>query len=477
MASIVLFDTSEFSSRLPSAVFGILAIVLVYWIGRQLFDKRIGLVAALFVAILPFEIGWSRACRMYTLFQLVYLAALYLIYRGYENSADSDSSAKGIMAMIKSWRLNWFYLIAGGVVLGISYGVHQNAGLFVIAFSLYLFAGLMLVLFSDGPRAMFKTKYGAPLLAVIAVAVLAAVVPVTRNFIDYALTYQPKWAEVASAQNPWRIIRFFTQHSWIFSGLFLAGAIFSLKQSSRNRAGLYFLIQFLVPVLMFSFVFSYRKNDYIFHVYALYALMAAVGFVNVVDIVVTRLKDKAGESWLLQERGILVLLMALIWVPLTSEFRLGQKIPRLPDGHFNGAIYHNEWKSSTDYLGSKLDSADFVMSTLPLSTYYYLNRADYNLNISNSDLARVNNITGADGQTIDFYSGADVVDNSEMLAEVTSKYRGGWLIVDSYRFNNPVYVPETLNQHIKNNWQHVYTSERKTVAIYRWQSPHNLSTN
>ena len=91
------------------------------------------------------------------------------------------------------------------------------------------------------------------------------------------------------------------------------------------------------------------------------------------------------------------------------------------------------------------------MSTLPLSTHYYLDRADYNLNVSNSDLARVNNITGIDGRIIDFY--------------------------DSYRFNNPVYVPAELHDHIKNNWQHVFTSERETIAIYRWQSSLNMSTN
>jgi 4-amino-4-deoxy-L-arabinose transferase-like glycosyltransferase len=78
---IDLFGDSEFSARLLSAVFGILAIPLLYGIGAVLFDRATGLIAAVFLAWSHFNIEFSQETRMYSLLALLSLASLYCFIR------------------------------------------------------------------------------------------------------------------------------------------------------------------------------------------------------------------------------------------------------------------------------------------------------------------------------------------------------------------------------------------------------------
>ena len=422
---------------------------------------------------------------MYTLFQLLYLAGLYLIYRGFESTSQSTEPARSgnkVLNIIHSWQLRHRYLLAGALVLAASYSVHQNAALFALGFLVYLVTAFSVVLLSQNRKGAWWSKYFVLSLLIVIAGAAAMLVPTVRAFLGYALTYQPKWAEVASAQNPWRIVDFFLAHNFVFSLTFLAGSWVALRDASKNRAGVYILVQLLIPVIMFSFVFQYRKNDYVFHVYPLYLMICSVGlstFMRQVENfldehVVHRLPRKLR---LFQDKALLAFVLCLLWFPLTGDFRFAQKIPRLPDGCFNGAIYHNEWKAAAEYLVHRLSREDKVMSTLPLSVCYYLGRAHYNLNISNSDLARVNDNRDQEGRLIDFYSGARVIDTLEQLLAMISVHPQGWLVVDTYRFNNPVYVPETINRYIEGNWEHVFESQRNTITVYRWQKPQNISTN
>lgn len=61
------FGYSEIAVRVPSLIFGILTILLVYHIGRKLHSKTLGLIAALLMAVNPLHIYYSQEARMYSL--------------------------------------------------------------------------------------------------------------------------------------------------------------------------------------------------------------------------------------------------------------------------------------------------------------------------------------------------------------------------------------------------------------------------
>lgn len=67
--------------RLPGAIGGVATVALVYFIGRRLFDRRVGLAAAAMLAVLPWHLQLSRWGHMSTIFPLVAAAVILLMLR------------------------------------------------------------------------------------------------------------------------------------------------------------------------------------------------------------------------------------------------------------------------------------------------------------------------------------------------------------------------------------------------------------
>ena len=78
---MMAFGTSESAVRLLSVLFGVLAIPMIYVVGRQLFNKETGLVGALILALSSFNIYYSQETRMYSLMALLALLSMYFFWR------------------------------------------------------------------------------------------------------------------------------------------------------------------------------------------------------------------------------------------------------------------------------------------------------------------------------------------------------------------------------------------------------------
>jgi len=72
---------SEEIARLPSAIFGILTIPLVYEIGRLCFDQKIGSVSAFLLSLSPFHVWFSQDARMYAMAAFLTLASVCFFLR------------------------------------------------------------------------------------------------------------------------------------------------------------------------------------------------------------------------------------------------------------------------------------------------------------------------------------------------------------------------------------------------------------
>lgn len=76
---------SEFGVRLLSALCGIAIVPLLYVAGRELYDRRAGMLAAGIGAILPLHVMTSRTTRMYSLLPLLGLLALFWLHRALQS--------------------------------------------------------------------------------------------------------------------------------------------------------------------------------------------------------------------------------------------------------------------------------------------------------------------------------------------------------------------------------------------------------
>lgn len=75
---VSVFGTSELALRVPSAVFGIASVAAIYLLGKQVFDAKAGITAALLLTLSPFHIYYAQEARTYTLLALLTAISYYL---------------------------------------------------------------------------------------------------------------------------------------------------------------------------------------------------------------------------------------------------------------------------------------------------------------------------------------------------------------------------------------------------------------
>ena len=72
-----IFGTSEIALRSLSAVLGAGVVLLVWWLGKRLFSRQVGLIAAFVAALSPLLVYYSQETRMYML--LTFLCCLTVV--------------------------------------------------------------------------------------------------------------------------------------------------------------------------------------------------------------------------------------------------------------------------------------------------------------------------------------------------------------------------------------------------------------
>jgi len=103
--------------RFPSVVFGMLSVCLVFRLGRELFDPRVGILGAGLTAISPFHIWYSQEARMYGLLCLTSLLSIYFF--------------------AKVWKQGkWFHWPAFTIFTALSLYVHNLAFLILLTLDL-----------------------------------------------------------------------------------------------------------------------------------------------------------------------------------------------------------------------------------------------------------------------------------------------------------------------------------------------------
>lgn len=79
--AIQVFGWHEFAGRLPSALFGVLSIPVIYAIGRTLFDRKFGLWVAGLASISAYLVPVSQEMQIYSLLGLLILLATWLFLK------------------------------------------------------------------------------------------------------------------------------------------------------------------------------------------------------------------------------------------------------------------------------------------------------------------------------------------------------------------------------------------------------------
>ncbi len=76
-----LLGTSDFAIRLPFVIFNILSVVMIYLVGKSMFNKSVGLIAAFLLTISTNAIGIAQEAKLYSLVTFFPMAALFFLYK------------------------------------------------------------------------------------------------------------------------------------------------------------------------------------------------------------------------------------------------------------------------------------------------------------------------------------------------------------------------------------------------------------
>jgi len=89
--AFALFGTHDTIARTVPVIFGTLSIIATYLLGKELFDRRVGLVSSLVLALLPFHIVFSRQVLLDVPLSFFIILFLYFVtkYRNTESNIYS----------------------------------------------------------------------------------------------------------------------------------------------------------------------------------------------------------------------------------------------------------------------------------------------------------------------------------------------------------------------------------------------------
>lgn len=153
VVSQFIFGVSEFATRFPSALFGVLTVAATYFLTKQLFDKRVAQVSALLLAISPWHIIASR--------------------NAFESDLLSFFIATGTFFFLKATKEKKF-LYASTIFFSLCFYVYRSSWLFVPIFLVVIFY-LFRANFMKSKALIFKN-------ATIAIIILVPLLPTVLTF-------------------------------------------------------------------------------------------------------------------------------------------------------------------------------------------------------------------------------------------------------------------------------------------------------
>ena len=200
---------SEWILRFPSAVAGVLSVLVIYLLGRRLYSPREGLIAALLLTVLWTPIYYSQEARAYSLLLLFALLATYFWV------ALVRDLAYGSRVSV--------YEALGYVVSAAAASYLHYYGLYLIGLQ-GLGAALLFV------RRVRPLGYLALIYSLVLLAYLPWLVVVLSDLSQYgpAMSVRMNWLPSPHPEAVWDYLKFLFNHSEVLVGVVLALYLFLL---------------------------------------------------------------------------------------------------------------------------------------------------------------------------------------------------------------------------------------------------------
>ena len=98
-----IFGDGPVSVRMPTILLGALLVPVLYFVGRDLYGRRTGIVAALFGVVAPQMVWYSQEARMYALFMLLVTLSVWAQSRALRSGSTRAWLAHGVLCAAMLW--------------------------------------------------------------------------------------------------------------------------------------------------------------------------------------------------------------------------------------------------------------------------------------------------------------------------------------------------------------------------------------
>ncbi len=387
---IGLFGLSEFSTRLISVIFGCLMIPLIYFVGKEFGNKKIGLISAALVAFSVWEIVWSRQARMYMQLQFFYFLSLLFFYRFIQNK-----NKKNLFLLL---------LFTFFAVLSHSFGY-----VLLVVYFVYLIIIYFKKIINIKGLIQFK-KYISKqiiILLVILIGFLAYYLPkIIRSVLTTRVTEKMDYFH--------KYLSYLTDvHSIIFY-FAVIGVVLTLKDFKRKSL---LILAYIIPFYFISnhvYVIHYR---YLFFILPILFFFSCYSFLYLIDL-----------SKYLKYKKVISIIIALILIFFV--FNSNELIYK-PQKEYNLELEtpQPDFKNAFEYVKENIASDELIITPYTSLARIYLGRVDYSIDYNPTGI-QFGSITYVN-TTYDVYTNVTTILNLTMLEELTFD-NSGYIIVDKF---------------------------------------------
>ena len=361
-------DSPERAVRLPSAIFGVLCLIVFAAIAWRLGGPWVAVWSTLILSIYPEAVIQSRHGRFYafqTLFGLFALYAGWMALRG---------AGRRQMPDVRSVRNSWLWALAALVALGLGTRVQ------IVTLAVVAGWGLCLVFaaWADGvARGWQEWRRSMPLqLTMLGVLGLAALL-IVRTDVAADLLRQTRvvaWWAQARAGMPSPLFYYYGLAEDIPVALSFAPLVFLIVALRDLRMGVFLAAWFGVPLFLHSFVFAWKGDRFV--QLAMPAFFLAIGIAAALGagalFRATRdsiAKWKAARPYARPAASTVVAVVALALVVTTPAFNAARRAPGLDAPRW--AEVSAILKERTDLRGLPLGAS------VPTAGLFYWGRVDF----------------------------------------------------------------------------------------------------
>ena len=376
-----------FPARLVSVIFGIFTIPLIYYLGKEIWNKKIGLITAILVTFSVWEIAWSRQARLYTQLQFFYLLSLLMFYKLLQN---------------KTFK----YLILTSLFTLVAILTHSLGFSLLLIFAIYLFVN-----YEDLKQLLGKVKSSLTRKHKLILCILLALSIILVSYLIFKTIKYYNYTFI-NYFTPYLYYIRFSHVQFFYAGLI--GMLVSLREFKKSSL---LILSYFIPFLVISFAVYLLHYRYLFFILPILFIFTSY-LIYKISIYFRKYSLLAGVILL-----ALIIINGFIFIP-KEQYSLETFTPQ-PD-----------FKSAYEYVKANMQEDDVIIDAYPALGKIYLGKVDYGLKFS---------LTGREvdilNQTHDIYTGVPFID------EITFKNLNNcWIIADELALSR---ISEEIKSNLK----------------------------